>query len=299
MPTNLLLSELSETTGSLSGQLPYMLMNDYIFRAILQESNTVLKGFICSLLHLTPEEVHSVVITNPIELGRAINLKTFIIDVHVSLNDSAVIHLEMQVLNKGYWTERSLGYLCRSFDQLNKGQDYSEAKPVIHISILNYTLFPSCPEFYSTYLLMNRKNHNIYSDKLMLSVLDLNQIALATNEDKKYQIDYWAALFKAQTWEELNMITSKNEYMKEICPTLYKVSADENIRLQCEALEDYYREQLTLQNEKDRMNREINTLKQKVDSARQEADSVKASLIEKDNLIAELQAQLAAQEKKS
>lgn len=213
----------------------------------------------------------------------------------------------MQVLNKGYWTDRSLGYLCRSFDNLNKGQDYSETKPVIHISILDFTLFPQFPELYASYTLMNKKNHNIYSDKLMLSVLDLNQIELATEEDREYQIDCWAALFKAETWEELKMIASKNEYMSEICPTLYKVSAEENIRLQCEALEDYYRQQRTIQSEMDKMNRELASMAQKVEAAQAEAKAVKAeansaktevstlkaALAEKDNLIAQLQAQLS------
>lgn len=30
----------------------------------------------------------------------------------------------------------------------------------------------------------------------------LYQIELATDEDKAYQIDYWARLFKAKTWED-------------------------------------------------------------------------------------------------
>lgn len=307
MSANLPLSDLSETMNALTGKLPYKLTNDYVFRAILQESNQVLKGLISALLHLSPENITSVIITNPIELGRAIDSKTFIIDVHILLNDDTLIHLEMQVLNKGYWTDRSLGYLCRSFDNLNKGQDYSETKPVIHISILDFTLFPQFPELYASYTLMNKKNHNIYSDKLMLSVLDLNQIELATEEDREYQIDYWAALFKAETWEELKMIASKNEYMSEICPTLYKVSAEENIRLQCEALEDYYRQQRTIQSEMDKMNRELASMAQKVEAAQAEAKAVKAeansvktevstlkaALAEKDNLIAQLQAQLS------
>lgn len=75
--------------------------------------------------------------------------------------------------------------------------------PAVQIGILDYTLFPDAPEFYATYRLMNVKTHKIYSDKLCLSVLDLKHIELATEEDKAYQIDYWARLFKATTWKEL------------------------------------------------------------------------------------------------
>ncbi len=90
---------------------------------------------------------------------------------------------------------------------------------------------------------MNVKNYTIYSDKFGLSVLNLNCIDLATQEDKTYQIDYWAELFKATTWEEIKMLATKNEYISEASETLYKLSAEEKIRLQCEAQEDYYRNQ--------------------------------------------------------
>ena len=56
------------------GPVPYCLTNDYLFRAVLQQSNQALKGLICSLLHLSEEDVVSVEITNPIILGESISL---------------------------------------------------------------------------------------------------------------------------------------------------------------------------------------------------------------------------------
>lgn len=53
MSATLPLSDLSETMNALTGKLPYKLTNDYVFRAILQESNQVLKGLISALLHLS------------------------------------------------------------------------------------------------------------------------------------------------------------------------------------------------------------------------------------------------------
>ena len=51
-------------------------------------------------------------------------------------------------------------------------------------------------------------------------MVDLTQIHLATKEDKQYQIDYWASLFKSRTWEEIKMIAEKNEYMEEASKTI-------------------------------------------------------------------------------
>ena len=253
---------------SATGNLSVPMTNDYLFRALLQKNNKVLKGLISSLLHLSPSDISSAVITNPIELGDAINHKTFILDIKVSLNDSTTLSLEMQVINEHNWVDRSLSYLCRNFDQLMAGEKYQNIRPVIQIGLLNFTLFPESPEFYATYKFLNVKNHTLYSDKLRLSVLDLTQTKLATEEDKSYQLDHYssalmrtqvarnppvydgsllttcrASLFKATTWEEITMLAQKNEYIGEATDTIYQLTQDEKIRMQCEAREDYYRTQ--------------------------------------------------------
>lgn len=157
---------------NLHGPVSIPMTNDYLFRALLQRNNKVLKALICSLLHLNISDVESVRITNPIELGKAITAKEFILDIRVELNKNTIINLEMQVINEGNWPERSLCYLCRAFDNLNHGDDYASVKSVIHIGILDFTLFEEEPEFYATYRMINEKTHRVYSDKLCLSVLD-------------------------------------------------------------------------------------------------------------------------------
>ncbi|MDE6750742.1 MAG: Rpn family recombination-promoting nuclease/putative transposase, partial [Lachnospiraceae bacterium] len=221
--------------------------NDYMFRAVLQSNNKALKGLICSLLHLKHEDVLSVEITNPIILGEAVENKEFRLDINVNLNDSARINLEMQVAGKLIWPDRSLIYLCRSFDMLNHGQDYLEIQPVIHIGFLDYTLFNECPEFYAINKLMNVKNHQIYSDKLTLSVVNLSKIELATDEDKEYHIDYWAKLFKATTWEEIKMLAAKDQYIDEASKTIFRLSADEQIRKRCLDREEYYLDKMAME----------------------------------------------------
>lgn len=223
------------------GALKYTLRNDYMFRALLQRNPKVLKHLICALFHLKPEEVEEVVITNPVELGRAIDNKDFFLDIKLCMNKKTIINLEMQLVNEGNWVERSLTYLCRSFDHLNSGQNYAEVKPTHHIGFLNYTLFKKTPEFYAVNYMMDDENHHIYTDKFSLRVLDLTQIELATEEDKAWKINHWAELFKATTWEEIKMVAGKDEIFNEAAETLYELSADEKIRLQCEAREEYNR----------------------------------------------------------
>jgi predicted transposase/invertase (TIGR01784 family) len=109
------------------------------------------------------------------------------LDIDISLNDNTSIDLELQVNNEYNWTDRSLSYLCRNYDNLFKGNNYNEAGHAIHIGLLDFTPFPEAPEFYASYKLMNVKTHHLYSSKFVLNVLDLNHINLAAEEDKRYR----------------------------------------------------------------------------------------------------------------
>ena len=82
------------------GALTIPMTNDYLFRALLQQNNKVLTGLIASLLHLSPSEISSVEITNPIVLGESTSDKTFFLDIRVVLNQNTLINLEMQVINE-------------------------------------------------------------------------------------------------------------------------------------------------------------------------------------------------------
>ena len=262
-----------------TGKIDYTLTNDYMFRAVLQENNKVLKSLICSLLHLNPHEVKSVVITNPIVIGKYFDDKTFVLDIKVLLNNAKIINLEMQVAKHDFWTNRSLSYLCGIFNNLKKGRDYSKVKPAYHISILNFTPFPDYPEFYATNKMMNIKNFYIYNDNFTLNVLDLNQIHLATDEDKAHKIDYWAKLFKASTWEELKMLAQRDNIFKELGNAVFKFNRSKEARYLCEMREEG--------------ERIMNTYKNMLKRSRKEVAQVTAALAEKDSALAKKDSELA------
>ena len=261
-----------------TGKLKYNLTNDYLFRATLQESPTTLREVVRSVLGLSLEQICSVEILNPIILGQNITAKDFILDVRVLLNNNTQVNLEMQVLNHGNWPERSLQYLCRSFDQLNKGEDYLHVKPVIQVCFLNFTLFEDNREFFSTHMFTNIKNHRIYSDKLKLLVVDLTCIELATEEDKNRHTDCLAKLFKATTWEEIKMLASNNSMIENAAETIYRLSADEAIREQCEAREDYYRLQRTVQKELEQSREELEQSREELEQTRVEMEQTRVEM---------------------
>ena len=123
------------------------------------------------------------------------------------------------------------------------------------------------------------KNHLVYSDKFILSVVNLNQIELATKEDKAYNIDYWARIFKAKTWEELKMFAKDNEYLQEAAECLYVANADEIVRQQCRAREDAERLQRTLE-------RDNTLLKKQLASANEDLANANTRIKELEAIIA-------------
>ncbi len=172
-------------------------------------------------------------------MGETIDNKTCILDLHLRLNNNELINIEMQVSDFDNWPERSITYLGRSFDQTHSGGDYSDITTTMHIGILDFNLKHLTPEFYSEFQLMNTKNHEIYSDKFILRVLNLKTLEDDSIEKEPANLYYWAKLFKATTWEEIKMLASKNPDFEDTIVTMQELSADEKIRLQCLARERY------------------------------------------------------------
>ena len=125
---------------------------------------------------------------------------------------------------------------------------------------------------------MDVNTHRIYSDKFSLYVLDLSQIDLATGEDCFWQVNEWAKLFKATTWEEIKMIADKNEYLTETSNTLCDLYADRNVRERCLDRIEY---NLRMKRYEDAIKEKDATIKELV------AENAKA-LEEKDALIRKL-----------
>lgn len=277
-----------------TGPIRYGMTNDYMFRSVLQNNNYVLKGLICSLLHLQPDEVTSVVITNPIKPGDSADDKEFILDIDILMNDSTSINLEMQMAYQGDWQERSLSYLCRSFDNLCRGARYGKTRPTIHIGFLNFTPDRNAaPEFYASYRLLNEKTHQSYSDKFILRVVNLKRIDLATEEDRASRIDYWARLFTASSWEEIKMIAQNDSFLSAALQSMYESNADEITRQKCRAREEYCKLERALEETTDEV-AALNRQLAERDSVIAEKDS---ALAEKDSVIAELKKQLAEAQK--
>ena len=290
-----------------TGEVEFRLTNDCMFHVVFQKNPKALLGLCASLLHMHPEEIRSVEVLNPFEFKTMPTDKTFILDLKVLLNDNSIINFEVQVVDEADWPERSLTYACRTFDHLKKGESYLDVKPVRHIGFLDYDLKGVTPEFYATYQLLNIKNHEIYTGKFALSVVNLNQIELATEEDRKYGINHWARLFKATTWEAIKKMAQENEYISSAAETMFESSQDESMRIFMEGVEEANRirrgQEIRIERaeaalaKKEALIAEKERVLAKLDEALAEKDEALAekdeALAEKDEALAEKDAEIA------
>lgn len=228
-----------------SGRLEYTMKNDFMFKAVFQENRKALEGILCALLRLKRSDIESIVIINPIEYGDKVDDKTMILDIKLILNNEQIINIEMQVANLGNWEERSLTYLCRSFDQLVSGENYKDVKRTVHIGILDFTPNGFPREFYSEYVFYCKKTDHVYSDKIGMYMLQLKQLGNPKDEKEMPELYHWAQLFQATTWEEIKMLADNNEDMRECVVTIKKLTADEKTRQQLEAREKQQRDMMS------------------------------------------------------
>ena len=152
-----------------------------------------------------------------------------ILDIRVHMNYQRKINLEMQLLPYPYWEERSLFYLCKMFaDNFRKGNTYCLLRECIHISILGFQL-KQADCFYEKVRLM-KDSGKVYSDKLGLRMLYLNQLEKASEEEKQTDIYRWAKLISAKDWEVLTNMAKTNEYMEAAVDELEEINRDKGLR---------------------------------------------------------------------
>ncbi len=288
-------NQIMPCSKQLTGPIPYNMTNDYMFKAVLQECPEARTGLVSALLMIEPELI-DVQVTNPIILGKSIASKDFYLDVRVTVNNKKVLNLEMQVRNEGNWTDRTLSYSSRSFDGLQKGQDYSEIIQLHQISFTCFDVFRENNKFYDTFQLTNQDHTQIYSDNFKLSVVNLKRIDEATAQDKSFKLDAWCKLITAKSWEDLQNIAKEDPFMVATVEKIQSLFNNFDIQEEARRREEYYRrlhqceetieaqraeiaEKDSLLSEKDSLLSEKDSLLSEKDSLLSEKDSNYASLL--------------------
>ena len=264
---------------SATGEIPEKLTNDVVLHSITQNSKEILRGLTASLLMIPVSEITEVELLNPIDYRNYAD-KEIILDIRAKVNNKGILNIELQMLlstDSVWWINRSLLYLCRTFDNLGSGGDYEDILPSMQVCIVPKDVFSDVtPEFYSRYYMKNDANGHIYSRDFSLRVLYLNHTDMATDSDKASGLDYWAEAFLATTWEELKALADKGDIFRKVAEEMYTVNADVSQRSIAEAHRKYVETYTTLKNIADRAEKKAidaeKAAEKKVNEAEKRAD---------------------------
>lgn len=237
-------SKVTPDYATATGPIGFTLKSDLLFHVVMQQSEKALIGLVCALKGIDQNNVSKIEIMNPIDINQT--MKETIMDIKLTLNDKEVINIELQTYFDKYWKSRSLLYLCRGYDCLKEGEDYSHLKPTTHFCITDQDLFPGNNAFTSRYYLMEETTHEIYSKNISIGVVQLQYTDNATNTDKESNLVFWANLFNAQTWEEFRTLASGNPAIEEVGKLMLILNVDDQQREALEA-QRRYREQYASQ----------------------------------------------------
>ena len=298
---NLKTISFSSNLEKATGEIPEKLTNDVILHSITQNNNEVLRGLTAALLMIPVSSVTNVVLLNPIDY-RNYTDKEIILDIKALINGRKIMNIELQMhlsTDSPWWINRSLLYLCRTYDNLEGGGDYADIRPSIQVSIVSQDVFSEVkPEFYAQYYLKNDRNDHVYTRDFSMRVLYLNHIDLATKEDKKNGLDYWAEAFLAKTWDELKSLAGKSEIFREVAEYMYTVNADVHQRSIAEAHRKYVETTTTIRNEIARDRKQISEEKQQISEEKQQISDEKQQISEEKQHISEEKQQISEEKKR-
>ena len=190
---------------------------DLTFKKVFGEHKELLISFLNALL-LLPEGKEIVTLEYlPSEMVPVNHdKKDTIVDVRCKDKDGRQFLVEMQM----YWTnafkQRALLNTCKAYSlPADRGEKYSELKPVYTLSLVNDIAFPELPDdFYHCYMMTHSKYKEYTIDDIEMIFVELPKFKPNTVLDKKMAV----------LW--LRFLTEINEHTKEVDKELL---SDDNV----------------------------------------------------------------------
>ncbi len=148
------------------------------------------------------------------------------------MDDNTEIDVEIQLMVFKAWTSRTLFYVSKMVtEQIEEGEDYSEIKKCVSISILDFKLFDDTEEFYSCFHLREDTRNTLYSDKIEFHVIELPKLPEELKEENS-DLLLWSKFLDAEREEEFKMLAEKNVYVGKAYSRLQNISMDKEKQLE-------------------------------------------------------------------
>jgi len=218
---------------------------DLVFKKVFGDVNNsdLLISFLSSVLDIDKAEIQDVEIINNEIIPDTYDQKFSRLDLLLKTSQGG-INIEIQVDNRGDYTERTLFYWAKSYTtQLEKGKKYSNLQPTISINIIDFNLFDDAENSQSTFQILETTRHTLLNDKLRMDFLELPK---AKETKTRPDLQEWLDFLNVTTEEGLDMLeTNKNtspEVKKAVC-VIKEMSADEKTLYEIEERKKWKRDE--------------------------------------------------------
>ena len=179
---------------------------DCVFRALLADPNHVerLVDFLNAVLQ-RPSPIMTVQLRNPIQPSEFIDDGQIVVDVIATDASGAVFQVEMQSWNHAALKERMLYAWATLYKaQLEKGDRYTELRPVVAIWLLDENVFRGVTAFHHRFKVRDEKGGLELSSHLELHVLELDRWRHHPDPSAPPGLLGWMRFFtEAETWPEV------------------------------------------------------------------------------------------------
>ena len=167
--------------------------NDVVFQSIFNQNNEkITKAFVEALLD---EKITKMTInSDQILVRNTPDDKLGILDLELDINNNEKVDVEIQLIERANFAERLLFYFSRLYaSQIKRGDDYSEAKKVILIAIIDYPLelTQTISEMETVWRLCEINHPSlVLTDSIEIRILELDKVKntyYKNEHDKKAQ----------------------------------------------------------------------------------------------------------------
>ncbi|NEO55813.1 MAG: Rpn family recombination-promoting nuclease/putative transposase [Okeania sp. SIO3B5] len=140
---------------------------DYAFKKIFSsaQSKNILISFLNALLYEGQNTIRDLEFIDTYEPGSVAILKDSYLDVRAKLDNGSTVIIEMQVLNIEGFNKQVIYYAAKVYvNQLQRGKIYTGLKPVISLTIADFTMFKESEKIITRFAFKEWDNSFVYPD---------------------------------------------------------------------------------------------------------------------------------------
>ena len=207
--------------------------NDVVFQSIFNQNNAkITKAFVEALLD---EKITKMTINNDQILVRDNpEDKLGILDLELDINNNEKVDVEIQLIERTNFAERLFFYFSRLYaSEIKRGDDYTEAKKVILIAIIDnpLELTQTISEMETVWKLCE-KNHPdlVLTESIEICILELDKVKNTYYKNKLDKKAQWMLFLDDPNSREVKEIMEKNNDIKDAVIEVHERSKDEQLR---------------------------------------------------------------------